>query len=65
MVNLKQDFGMTAGRRITVLKLDFSPVLPSEQACGNSGKAKVCQALRGKINRGEKSYQEAARKGGK
>lgn len=60
-VNLKQDFEMTAGRRVAVLKLDFSPALPSEQAHGN----KVCPALRGKANRGEKSHQAAGRHAGR
>lgn len=58
-VNLKQDFEMTPGRRMAVLKLDFSPALPSEQAHGN----RVCSALRGKANRGEKSHQAAGRQG--
>lgn len=53
---------MTAGRRMAVLKLDFSPLFPSKQACGNSGEAKVCQAWRGKETVGGKSYQEAVRK---
>ena len=58
-MNLKQDFEMTAGRRMAVLKLDFSPALRSEQAHGN----RVCSALRGKANRGEKSHQAAGRQG--
>lgn len=50
-MNLKQ-YGTSAGRGVAVLKLDLSPMLPSEPAHGNSGKARVYLALRGKINCG-------------
>lgn len=56
---------MTAGRRMAVLKLDFSPVLPSEKAHGNNGKARVCLALREKVNHGERVIRlQPDRKGG-
>lgn len=62
MLNLKRDFGTTAGRRMAVLKLDVSPVLPSEQAHGNSGTARV---FRGKINHREKSHKALDRRAGR
>lgn len=64
VLNRKQDFGRTGGRRVAMLKLDVSPVQPSEQAHGNSGTARV---FRGKINRGEKEswgFKQASREAG-
>lgn len=52
---------MAAARRMAVLKLDLSPVLPSASPWQHSGKGKSLPALRGNVNCGENSHQAVGR----
>lgn len=61
VVNPRQAFDMTAARRMAVLKLDLSPVLPSASPWQHSGKGKSLPALRGSVNCGENSHQAVGR----